>query len=720
MQEPQPPSPQSQSAPQPGRRPIQVLSANVAERIAAGEVIERPASVVKELVENSLDAGATEVLVALEDGGKSLIEIVDNGHGMSPEDLALCVRRHATSKLSTVGDLEQIRTLGFRGEALPSVAAVSELSILSRMSGASGASDAAAYELKLPAVNDQDRFEDRKFEPEKTTFGHFLSSPHGTRIQARGLFAHIPARLKFLKSQGAEVAQVREWIERLALAHPRTGFRLLSDGRQILSLRPQEETARVRAILADGEDYPMLSANSDLGAVAGGLGVPDQASGRFEGRAPSSSGIHVRVHWLQGLSSPQMRKLVQVVNGRAVRDRMLQQALLQPFRQALLPGQFPAVALYIDIDPALLDVNVHPTKTEIRFLEGRKIFHIIDGLIDSLIAREGAPAFAAGAWSGSGAGAGTGSGDASLGSGAGATLGAPSGGAPLGMGGSEASAWRDPGAGAGGAFSWTKPTVSSEGTPSGGAGFALRPSYSTPTWSAAEPSPTHQSPLPLETHPADQPHNPLRFGRLAGTLFNTYFFYEVGDELALVDQHAAHERIRYEQLKKRVLERSKEGGEALSPSSQALLIPEVVKFPAEERATLEARLEWLTQLGFEAEVFGDDTALFRGVPAEWGLSRDLRTRLKNLVDRVLAQEASEPEPRPGLAALNMDESLFEALASEACHSAVRAGDRLETEEAASLIDQLFRCEHPWNCPHGRPTVVKVPRARFEEWFQRRV
>lgn len=640
------------------RRPIQVLSANVAERIAAGEVIERPASVVKELLENSLDAGATEVLVALEDGGKSLIEILDNGHGMSPEDLALCVRRHATSKLTTVDDLEKIRTLGFRGEALPSVAAVSELSILSR---AQGSQD--TYELKLPAVSDQERFEDRRFEPEKATFGHFLNSPHGTRIQARGLFAHIPARLKFLKSQGAEVSQVREWIERLALAHPKVGFRLLSDGRQVLSLRPQEEKDRVRAILADGEDYPILSANSDLGAAAGGLGVPDRA------------GLHVRVHWLQGLSSPQMRKLVQVVNGRAVRDRMLQQALLTPFRQALLPGQFPAVALYVDIDPALIDVNVHPTKTEIRFLDSRRIFHAIDELIDGLIAREGAPAYAPGPASHT------------------ESLAAPN------------------------AFSWTKPTVSTSGEPGG---FNLRPSYSEPPrWQASEPTPTQQSPLPLEAHAptaANESQNPLRFGRLAGTLFNTYFFYEIGEELALVDQHAAHERIRYEQLKKRVLEKN-------SVDTQQLLIPEAVKFPAEERGNLETRLPWLTKLGFEAEVFGEDTALFRGVPAEWGLSNDLRTRLKNLVDRVLAQESGGDMSGADSVRQRvpeMDESLFEKLASEACHSAVRAGDRLEPEEAAALIEQLFRCAHPWNCPHGRPTVVKVPRARFEEWFQRRV
>ncbi|MGK5083368.1 DNA mismatch repair endonuclease MutL [Bdellovibrionota bacterium FG-1] len=621
-------------------RPVRILSANVAERIAAGEVIERPASVVKEMVENSIDAGATEVCVALEDGGKSLIEITDNGFGMSPEDLALCVVRHATSKLSTMDDLEKIHTLGFRGEALPSVAAVSELSILSRALGASAG--AAAYELKLPAVNDQERFEDRRFDPNAVTFGHFLNSPHGTRIQARGLFAHIPARLKFLKAQGAEVAQAREWIERIALAHPHVGFRLLSDRRQILNLRPQDEKTRVRAILGDGEDYPILSATNDLG-------IPNSHG--------DGQGLHVRIHWLQGLSSPQMRRMVQVVNGRAVRDRMLQQALMAPFRQALLPGQFPAVALYVDINPAWLDVNVHPTKTEIRFLESRKIFHAVDETIQALIAREGAPAFASGP--------------------------------------SNPTVPSTP-------FAWTRPTVSSS------TDWKAAESYTSPTPDFATTI-LEQAPLPIETHAVEQSANPLRYGRLAGTLFNTYLFYEIGNELAIVDQHAAHERIRYEQLKARVLNPPA----GVQTACQALLIPEAVHFDTEGRSTLEARLGWLDQLGFEAEIFGENTVLFRGIPGEWGTS-ELRPRLKNLVDRILSYDG------PSTGTLQMDESLFESLASEACHSAIRAGDRLEIAEASALVHQLFQCEHPWNCPHGRPTVVKVPRARFEEWFLRRV
>jgi DNA mismatch repair protein MutL len=202
---------------------------------------------------------------------------------------------------------------------------------------------------------------------------------------------------------------------------------------------------------------------------------------------------------------------------------------------------------------------------------------------------------------------------------------------------------------------------------------------------------------------------PIDGTRFAGILFNTYIIYEAQSEIILVDQHAAHERIRYEKLKKRMI------GSSENPaplSSQSLLIPETVRFPNEDRTTLENRLSWLSSLGFEAEIFGEDTLLFRAVPGEWG-DRQLKPRLKNLVERVLSVDAPENS-------VILDETLFEALASEACHSAIRAGDHLEPDEVADLIRQLFECEHPWNCPHGRPTVVRVPQGKLEEWFQRRV
>lgn len=610
---------------------IHVLPPAVAERIAAGEVIERPSSVVKELVENSIDAGATEIAVFLEDGGKGLIEVLDNGHGMSPRDLELCLERHATSKLGTLEDLEKIETLGFRGEALPSIAAVTELSLVSRKSG-----EDTAYEVRVTAFGQRPR-------PETATFGHFLGSPQGTRVQARGLFSQVPARLKFLKSQGAEVAQTREWIERLALAHPNVGFRLSSDGRNILALRPQTEIERVRAILSDGEDYPAITQSND----------------------PRHGGPRIHVHWLQGMSSPQSRRVLQMVNGRALKDRLLQQALLSPFRQALLPGQFPSIALYIDIEPSEIDVNVHPTKTEVRFLDSRRIFREVQSLVESMIARNGAPAYAS----------------------------APS-----------FAAAPDFAKELAGDSSWSAAQP-----------FSLSSSATAPdmpvAWNGA---PSYQLPLTTSESaiepgtPAASSHAALSYvepSQFVGAIFNTYLLYDQGEELVLIDQHAAHERIRYERLRDSVFG-------AKTPSSQALLIPEAVRFDPESRTTLEARLGWLIGLGFEAEVFGADTLLFRAVPAAWG-TEELRVRLKNLMERLLSLEADATR-------ILLDETLFEKLASEACHSSVRAGDRLGRDEASSIVEQLFRTAHPWNCPHGRPTATRIPRARFEEWFRRRV
>jgi DNA mismatch repair protein MutL len=603
--------------------PIQLLDPLVAERIAAGEVIERPASVVKELVENALDAGATEIEVSLEEGGRVLIEVTDNGGGIPPEELALAVRRHATSKLRELSDLERLATLGFRGEALPSIAAVSELTLLSRARGA-----ASAHEWRAPTVPTGEG------RAPAVTFGHFLHSPHGTRVQARGLFSQLPARLKFLKTQAAEVSQVREWIERLALAHPEAGFKLLSDGRALVQLRPAKEAERVRAVLSDGDDYPLITADNST----------------YAGE------VRVRVHWLQGLSSPQSRRIVQVVNGRAVRDRLLQQALMMPFRQALLPGQFPAVALYIELDPSLLDVNVHPTKTEIRFLRSRDIFHAVEGLVEGMIVKEGAPGIVASRtpWSAS------------------ESMALPLAPAP----------------------SWSESPRTYSGSVTG--------SVSDTTPDSGTAAVSDAASLSVSASDTGTANGFLTGSRFAGFLFNTYMLYDLGHELALVDQHAAHERIRYERLRARI-----SGGRA--PQPQQLLIPETARFPAERRPELEQKLTRLHALGFEAELFGDDTVLFRAVPADWGTD-SLRPRIKNLVDKLLESDTASL----------IDETIFEALASEACHGSVRAGDRLEPAEAAAIVRDLFACEHPWNCPHGRPTVVRVPRGRLEEWFQRRV
>jgi DNA mismatch repair protein MutL len=600
---------------------IQLLPPGVAERIAAGEVIERPASVVKELVENSIDAGATEVQVTLEDGGKQLIEVLDNGIGMSPDDLRLSVKRHATSKLKTLADLEKILTLGFRGEALPSISAVSELELVSRAQDSGPDSVGTSYEYKSPGpgvVNEELR---------KVTFGHYLNSPHGTLIRARGLFSQVPARLKFLKAQAAEVSQVREWIERIGLAHPKVGIKLQSDGRTIINLRPSDEASRVQTILSDSDTHPVIYAERE------------------------NPEFKVRMYWIQGLSLPSSKKLLQVINGRSVRDKLLQQAIMSPFRQALLPGQFPAVAVFLDIQPELLDVNVHPTKTEVRFLNSRSIFHAVQNLIEASLVKHGAPAYASGNIPG-----------VAVGSGQPASSG----------------------------FSSYRPSS----TPQGGNALNL--------WTLAE----EQDKTEFRSHP-------LTHSTFVGNLFGTYFVFDDKEEMVLVDQHAAHERIRYEKLRKRLMRNSSQEHQ----QAQDLLVPEPVRFPTEARAQVENRLPLLIELGFDVELFSEDTLLFRSMPAEWGTA-EIGTRLKNLVERLA--EIQEIEKPSSSGELLWDENLFEKLASEACHSAIRAGDRVDTFQALDIVGQLFDCEHPWNCPHGRPTVVRVARGKLEEWFQRKI
>ncbi len=613
---------------------INRLAPHVAERIAAGETIERPCSVVKELVENSLDAGCTEVRIVLEGGGKNLIEVTDNGSGMDSKDLKLCIERHATSKLKVLEDLEQIFTHGFRGEALPSIAAVSDLSLISKTQASS-----SAYELQ---VGDLIHRASSPPEVQKITFGQFIDSSCGTQVHVVGLFSQIPARLKFLKSQSAEVSQVKDWIERLALAHPQVGFQLISDDKTLLNLRPQSELNRVKEVLSDGNDFTILQAHHQ--------------KNEFQDLS-----FQARMYWLQGRSSPHSRNLIQVVNSRAIRDRLLQQALLSAFRQALLPGQFPSLALFIEIHPAAIDVNVHPSKTEIRFLDTKRIFQSVDALVKSLLSQQ---------------------------------------------------------------HLYPSKTISSETQSFENQNtvfFAPPPSLSTtPTHKDPTPSKTQEENqwTPIEAHPISQAH-------YAGTLFQTYIMLEQESELILIDQHAAHERVRYEKLQNRMNPR---GHSPHQPASQTLLMPEVIQFPIENRELLSLRLPWISSLGFDVEIFGEDTLIFRSVPAEWG-TQQLKIRLSNLLDRILSAEDSRmsmktPEPietesiKPE--SIKIDELLFEALASEACHSAIRAGDPLEKEEVQSLIHQLFTCEHPWNCPHGRPTVVKIPKGKLEQWFQRKI
>jgi DNA mismatch repair protein MutL len=578
---------------------IRVLPSLIAERIAAGEVIERPASVIKELCENAIDAGARSIEVHLKKGGTDLIEVIDNGCGMVREDLEVCIGRHATSKIREFDDLSRLTTLGFRGEALPSIASVAELTIASRAAG-----NPETFEIRL-SQNAAPRAEARRV----PNIG-FLGSAHGTRVRVASLFSQIPARLKFLKSPGAEASAVREILERLALTHPEISFRLVNEERTTLDLPTEPLRDRVIRMLSDGNPFELKEL-------------------KIEGL------YSIEILWLKGLSFPHTRSLYQIVNGRALRDRTLQSAILNPLKQSFLPGNFPAAVVSIRLPPDELDVNVHPSKTEIRFLEPGKIYALCSAAFERILEGERIPAPA----------------------------------------------------------SQFQPDYGFTGGFSGGSTFES----GAPTWSHAAPSPGPAQ----ASFEASFDHTP--FGDYRGILFSTYFVFEKGDDLTLIDQHAAHERIRYEQLKSRILKQEK-------IDTQALLVPEVVKLPLEKILQVRPKLALLQSLGFEVEIFSDEALLFRAVPAVWG-NRALTERLRNLAERLLQTEVSQEHPV-------WDENLFEKIAMEACRSSFKAGDAVPEFSALDLTRKLFECEHPGNCPHGRPTSIRISRNKVEEWFQR--
>jgi DNA mismatch repair protein MutL len=594
---------------------IRQLPPVLVNRIAAGEVIERPAAAVKELVENAIDAGAGRVEVTLREGGQSLIAVADDGCGMTADELALAVERHCTSKLP--GDnLIEIAALGFRGEALPSIGAVSRLRIVSRPAGAD-----SGWEIRVEAGT--------KHAPIPA------AHPPGTRVEVRDLFFATPARLKFLKTPRHERDQAVDAVKRLAMAYPSIGFTVFGDDERVLLRLPAEpggldggdpRRARLAALLGRefAENSVAIEAERQGFRLTGRIGLPT-------------------------LNRGLPRDQYLVVNGRPVRDRLLVGAVRGAYQDVLARDRHPVVALFVDGLPAEVDVNVHPAKAEIRFRDAALVRGLIVGALRHALDSAGHRASTTVA-------------DAALAAfraGNGATAAIPSFALPpaTGVGFAEAAA----------AYLHPDPTTLANAA---AAAVAARPE-------------------------ADPP-----LGSARAQLHGTYIVAETSSGIVLVDQHAAHERIVHERMKAALAARG--------VVRQVLLLPEIVELDAALAARLASRAAELAEFGLVLEEFGTGAVIVREVPA---LLPGLEVAA---LVRDLAEELAEWDD-----ALSLKERLDSVCGTLACHTSVRAGNRLSQAEMDALLRQMEATPNSGQCNHGRPTYVKLALADIERLFGRR-
>ncbi|SMF80042.1 DNA mismatch repair protein MutL [Azospirillum oryzae] len=636
--------------------PIRLLPETLVNRIAAGEVVERPAAAVKELVENAIDAGATRIDVVARDGGKSLIAVTDDGCGMTADELVLAVERHATSKLPG-DDLLDIRSLGFRGEALPSIGAVSCLTITSRARGAD-----SAWSLTVDAG--------AKGSPQPAALAQ------GTRIEVRDLFAAVPARLKFLKASRTEYDHIADCLERLAMAHPGVAFTLSDGGRGGLRLSAAQgdlldaRLTRLGALM--GRDFqenavPVMAEREGV-SLAGWIGLPTL-------HRPTAKHQHL------------------FVNGRPVRDKLMVGAVRAAYADFLPRDRHPMLALFLDIDPQEVDVNVHPAKAEVRFRDQGLVRGLIVGSLKHALAEAGHRASTTVGLATLGALRPEQSGESDSGFTPSPLPYGRSGGSSGGNWGGSYTPAAVPRGLAERSAAFQAPTQTGlpplQGRLSGfGNGFApgaRPPEYRTPDPAAQKPEP------PPDSHP---------LGAARAQVHTTYIVAQTREGIVIVDQHAAHERLVYERMKTALLE----GG----VKRQALLIPELIELDEPSANRLLARSAELAELGLVIEGFGHGCVMVREVPALLGQSD-----VKNLI-RDLAEELSELGD-----ALSLKERLEEVCATMACHGSVRAGRTLSVDEMNALLRQMEATPHSGQCNHGRPTYVELKLADIERLFGRR-
>jgi DNA mismatch repair protein MutL len=611
---------------------IRQLPPNLINRIAAGEVVERPASVVKELLENAIDAGASSIDVTVNGGGLQLIRVADDGSGMGPGDLALAIERHATSKLKD-DDLSHILTLGFRGEALPSIGAVARLRITSREQG-----EGEAYTIEV------DGGRSAPLKP--------AARAAGTDVEVRDLFYATPARLKFMKSERAETAAIADAVKRLALAHPEVAFSLSNGARTTLRMEacppglPDHTLSRLGRILGTefvDDALPVSAARGNV-AVEGYAGLPT-------------------LHRPNGLS------IYLVVNGRPVRDRLIAGTVRAAYGDLVPRGRYPMVALFLELPPEEVDVNVHPAKTELRFRDSNGIRSLLIGAMREALSEAG---------------------------------------------------HRATGSLAQEALQRMRPDMGSPASENEGSRVyqsrpqtyvqPVVPSY--PSSRGTTFSDQAQAPLEGVSSPSadmrgsaasDEPGRAYPLGAARAQVQDTFIIAQTDDALVIVDQHAAHERLVYERLKSSF----ENGGVA----RQMLLIPDIVELAPEAVDSLLGVRDELESFGLVIESFGPQALAVREVPALLGTC-DTRTLLTDLAGILMDAD-------DGSGAQALRDRLDHVLSTMACHGSVRAGRRLSPEEMNALLRDMEKTPFSGQCNHGRPTYVQLKLTDIEKLFQRR-
>lgn len=602
-------------------RRIQTLPLQLVNQIAAGEVVERPASVVKELVENSLDADASRIDVEIRQGGIKLIRVRDDGHGIERDDLTLALARHATSKIADLRELERVCSMGFRGEAIPSIASVSRLSVTShRVEAAQAWRIEGDTDDLVPAAH-----------------------PQGTTVEVRDLFYNTPARRKFLRAEKTEAGHVELTLRRLALARFAVGFTLRHNGRELVNTRPADAPEEQDQRVADLLGRTFLEQAFKLNHAAAGLRLSGWLGLPMVARAQAD-----QQHFF--------------VNGRIVRDKLVSHAVRQAYQDVLYQGRHPVYALYLELDPVLVDVNVHPAKHEVRFREGRLVHDFIFRTLHQALAdlRPTADASSPEAVP-----------DASVEP-------APSGSIPT--------------------FATARPPVQApmplavHDTPSA---YHAALQWQAPAAPSGPGQPVAQSATQTQAEPGVIP--PLGFA--LAQLHGVYVLAQDRDGLILVDMHAAHERITYE--------RFKQAWDGAGIRSQPLLVPVPVLVSRREADLAIACADAFAGLGLEVNRLDSETLVVRAIPAILQ-GADAEQLLRDLLSDLIVYGNSE----------RLGEAINEVLSTMACHGSVRANRRLGVDEMNALLRAIERTERAGQCNHGRPTWIRLPLAALDKLFQR--